>query len=102
MHQSPEARRYEFDTNAFPRFALYLDTSQPLPRGIELGKVTAVGEPGVYDAFVGAGEVTDNDIDRVDEADHLGPRRWLQLAYRRGLSNLNDSTACEASVPCRG
>lgn len=49
-HQLPEARRYGFGKNAFPRLAQGRDTFRPLLPGTELGK--AIGE-GEWDACGG-------------------------------------------------
>lgn len=44
VRQLPGARRYEFDTNAFLPLVRDQDTSQPLSRGTESGRVTEEGE----------------------------------------------------------
>lgn len=44
VRQLPGARRYEFDTNAFLPLVRDRDTSQPLSRGTESGRVTEEGE----------------------------------------------------------
>ena len=96
-HQLPEAQRYGFDRNAFPRLVQDWDTSRPWSQETGLGKVTEEVEWDVYDGFGGGVGVRGSCIGQKGVVVHRA--RWLQSTCRRCLSNLSDLTVCEVNDP---